>query len=238
MSMTQSRYMHIRERVFFLYNILNNRMYGVWVAPKTLMSIEEIRDRSTTVNEGSIPDSNYFNEYQIRKLTIPTIIDLLPNVMGPNDLGFDNAGVVVTEIYESIQEYISLWCEIMTNAPEFKTPSTTELRYLETLAYHIFPLYKKIKPYKVDADIERQMREDKALNRRGLLGLGVLFGYNKKMGEISFVSHLDALSSQGEYLSAEQYGQDAPNVPTHGLMDSLAQLENSTPETSEWLFRG
>lgn len=238
MSMTQSRYMHLRERAFFLYNILNNRMYGVWVAPKTLMSLEEIRDRSITVNEGSIPDANYFNEYQIRKMTVPSIIDLLPNVMGPNDLGFHDAGVAVTEIYESVQEYIALWCEITTHAPEFKTPPLTELRYLETLAYHIFPLYKKIKPYKVDADIERQLRDDKALNRRGLLGLGVLFGYNKNMGEISFVSHLDALNAQDEFVGTDQFIQNAPNIPMPGLADSLAQLESSTPDATEWLFRG
>lgn len=239
MSMTQSRYMFIRERAFYLYNILNNRLYGIWVAPKTLMSIDEVRNRSVSVNEGSVPDYNYFNEYQLRRMSIPSIIDILPNVMHQDDIGFERAGDTVIEIYESIQEYISLWCEIINNAPEFNTPPITELRYLEAMAYHVFPLYKKIKPYKIDNELQAQIREDEALNRRGLLGLGILFGFNKKIGEISFVSHLDELEATPEFVGGGQLF-DVPHMQSAPIVeaDSLFKVESSVAATGEWLFKG
>lgn len=239
MSMTQSRYMFIRERAFFLYNILNNRMYGIWVAPKTLMTLEEVRNRGVSNNEGSLADHNYFNEFQLRRMNIPAIIDILPNVMHQDDIGFENAGDTVLEIYESIQEYISLWCEIIVNAPEFKTPPKSELRYLEALAYHIFPLYKSIKPYKVDNDLQKQIREDESLNRKGLLGLGILFGFNKKVGEISFVSHLDELEATPEFVGGGQLF-DVPHMQSAPIVeaDSLFKVESTVAATGDWLFRG
>jgi hypothetical protein len=235
--MTESRYNALRLRVFKLFNILNNRQYEVWVTPATLMTLEQMRDREQYRQEGFANDNTYYSEFQVRRMKVPQIIDLLPNVTGPNDLGFRDANDTVVEIYESIQEYISLWCEMMTNAPEFPTPPTTELRYLETLAYHLFPMYKKIKPFKMTHDINKQMREDEALNRKGLMGLGMLFSYNKKLDDISFVSHLDALQNT-DFATSENFMLDRPAVPTAALADSLAKLETHGNDTTEWLFRG
>lgn len=237
--MSHSRYNQIRDRVFFLFNILNNRAYPVWIAPKTLMDIDQLRSRYESKQEGYANDAGYFDNHQVRKMTCPQMIDILPNLTGAEDLGFNNANHVVPEIYEAIQEYITLWCEIINNAPEFSTPPIQELRWLESLAWYLFPIYKRLKPFVIDNDIEKQMITDRALNKQGLMGLSMLFSYNKQKGEISFVSHLDALQEQ-DFITSDSMlaGPDRPVQPSTAVMDSLVHLESNTTETSEWLFRG
>ena len=235
--MTESRYNTLRLRVFELHNILANKTYEVWVTPTTLMDLDQVRGRYEQHQEGFANDRNYYSEFQVRRMKVPHIIDVLPNVTGPSDLGFRNANDAVTEIYESIQEYIALWCEVMTNAPEFTSPPITELRYLETLAYYLFPLYKKIKPFKMTHDINRQIEQDAALNKKGLMGLGMLFSYNKQQEDISFISHLDALSNN-DFATADTMITDRVTAPSMAMVESLAQLESTGTESADWLFRG
>lgn len=235
--MTESRYNTLRSRVLKLFNILNNRQYEVWVTPTTMMDLDQLRGRYERREEGFANDTTFYSDHQVRRMKIPNIIDLLPNCTSANDLGFRNANDAVVEIYESIQEYISLWCELRSNAPEFPTPSNEELRYLETLAYYLFPMYKKIKPFKMTADINRQLAQDEALNRKGLLGMGMLFGYNKQMDDISFISHLDAAEAQ-DFMSAEQFVPERQILPVMSSNESLGMLELNTQDNTEWLFRG
>lgn len=237
MSLSHSRYNYVRERIFKLFNVLNNRLYPVWIAPKTTMSIDDLRNRYERREEGFANDATFYDDHQKRKMSIPALIDILPNVTSPGDIGFDNANKNVVEIYESIQEYIALWCEIHNNAPEFSTPPITELRYLETLAYFLFPGYKKIKPFVLENDIEKQIAQDRAVNKVGLMGLGMLFSYSKQKQDISFISHLDALQKT-EYVSADEY-MHQPVVPNSALvMDSLSRIESSDNTVTDWLFRG
>lgn len=237
--MSHSRYNQIRDRIFFLFNIINNRAFPAWIAPKSLMDIDQLRERYESRQEGYANDAGYFDNHQVRKMTCPQMIDILPNLTGPDDLGFNNANKVIPEIYESLQEYIMLWCEIMNHAPEFSTPPIKELRWLESLAWYLFPMYQRIKPFVVDYDIEKQMITDRALNKVGLTGLAMLFDYNKQKGEISFVSHLDALQEQ-DFVTSDALlaGPDRPAQTSSAIMDSLTHLESNTTETSEWLFRG
>jgi hypothetical protein len=234
---SHTRYNQIRERIFFLYNIINNRAFPMWIAPKTLMDIEQLRERYESKQEGYANDAGYFDNHQIRKMTCPQIIDILPNLTGADDLGFNNANKVVPEIYESIQEYLMLWCEITTNAPEFPTPPMQELRWLESLAWYLFPMYRRIKPFVLDDDVEKAMTTEKALNKSGLTGLSMLFSFSKQKGEISFVSHLDGLQDKSDFVSVDEFMAERPTMTPSAVMDSLSQLE-SAPSHSEWIFKG
>jgi hypothetical protein len=239
MSMSHSRYNQIRERIFFLFNIINNRAFPVFIAPKSLMSIEELRGRYEVKQEGYANDGGYYDNPQSRNMTCPQLIDILPNLTTPDELGFGNANVTVVQMYESLQEYIGLWCEIANNAPEFKTPPMKELRWLETLAWTLFPTYKRVKHFVIDYDIEKQLASDRALNKMGLMGLSMLFDYSKKKGDISFISHLDGLSGNSDdIISAENFMSDRPMVSNIAVQDSLSQLESNDTTASEWLFRG
>lgn len=235
---SHSRYNYVRERIFELFNVINNRAFPLWVAPKSLMDIDQLRGRYEAKQEGYANDAGYYDNHQVRKMTCPQIIDLLPNLTSPDDLGFNNANEVVPEIYESIQEYLMLWCEITTNAPEFSTPPMQELRWLESLAWYLFPMYKRIKPFVLDDDIDKQIKTERALNRVGLAGLSMLFSLSKQKGEISFVSHLDGLQDSSDFISVDTFlGEQRPTMTPSVVVDSLSQLE-APPEHSEWIFKG
>ena len=237
MSIPLSRYNTIRTRLIELYNILNNRSFDVWVTPAMLMSLEELRDREEYSQEGFVGDPNYYNEYQVRRMNVPRIIDILPNLSSEKDLGFREPQIVIPLIYESIQEYICLWCELFKKAPEFPTPSIDELRKLELLAYTLFNFYKRIKPY-LDKKKLRELGGDvQEIDKRNLMQLSALFSINA-MGtpkaEISFVSHLDELFGD-DTLNPGLSLSEQPYITNKAVADSLAAQD--TPEDlGPWLF--
>lgn len=246
MSMLHSRYTAVRSRILELHNILEHRVFGVWVAPKTLMSTDQLRDRYEIKQEGYANDTGFYNDPQLRQMKIPQILAIMEN-MSPsmNDLGFNNANVTVTQIYESIQEYIGLWCEIIRNAPEFGSPPRGELKALENLAYMVFPMYKKIKPFQRNSEQRELFKGDADLNARGLAGLAALFSM-QRMGtegsyEISFISHLDDLDSQGtgDFMAANQVTSMGQNFypPVSISSDSLSRID-APAGPDDWIFRG
>lgn len=236
-----SRYVAIRERLIFLFNIINNREYKIWVAPKTLMSIEELRDRPYVTFQGSLGDPNYYNEPQLIKFTIPKLISIIPNAPSVDSFGFSNPNHTIIEIYESIQEYISLWCEIMVNTNEFKTPPRQELRQLETVAWFIYKLYAKIKPFKLNNDIRLEVETDMQLNQRGLAGLGVLFGSSARKDDLSFISHLDNMDTPSDFGSTLQMPEYLPPMPAPQppptITNGLATIETTGLGNNDWIFK-
>ncbi|MNM24603.1 hypothetical protein D3C81_350360 [compost metagenome] len=240
MSIALSRYNYIRERLITLFNVINNRTFPVYITPLMMMSLDEMRDRPEYHQDGFVNDNEFYSTHQVRKLKCPAIIDILPNLSSEKDLSFQNANEVIPQIYESIQEYISLWCELRVNAPEFTTPSTEELRKLELLAYSLFGRYKKIKPY-LDKMKHKQVAADNAdAEKRNILSLMALFGM-KAIGtnndELSFVSHLDEL--EGGDVTALSF-ENQPMITAKAVADSLTNIE--TPQTiqdlGDWIFKG
>lgn len=234
MAMTLSRYREVREKLVKLYRILSYQTFPVYITPTALMSVEELRTRPVYSREGFANDVDYYSRHELRHMQIPNIIDIIPNLTSEGDIGFQNPNESVVMIYESIQEYIALWVEIMRDAPEFQHPPIDELRSLEDLAYLIYGGYEKIKPYLNRISDYRAYEEDKALKARGLGGLAALLRANPNnvSGELSFVSHLDEFlqSSPG----SAQGGSIAPgvtNMPVDGIMapDRPDGLES-------WLF--
>ena len=237
MSLPLSRYNTIRERLIFLHNILQNRTYVVYATPKMLMSLDQLRDRTEYSQENVVGDSTYYDEYQERKLTIPKIIEILPNLISEKELGFRKPNTVVVEIYESIQEYLRLWVELNNAAPEFKLPPIDELRNLELMAYTIFNEYKRIKHHLNNRHrYEKQTDSDETM-RANLLGLGRLLGMaaiGKGEGdEISFISYLDDLYSNNNPSFNYDSFADHPIISQKAVVDSL-----SSNELGEWVFKG
>lgn len=240
MSLALSRYNVIRERILFLFNILNNRLYTVCLTPTMLMSIDDLRDRPEYTQEDFLNDAGYYEEYQERTFTIPRIIDILPNMVSEKQLGFRNANVAITEIYESIQEYLQLWCELHNKASEFPLPPMDELRNLELLAYTLFADYKSIKGYNDTKYLYRSVKDEEEANRRGLMGLMGLMGMNAigKGDEdgISFISHLDGIQ-QTNYGSSTLSLNDNPIITKKAVVDSLSAPESIT-NLGDWVFKG
>lgn len=240
---THSRYSYVRERIFELYNIIAHRSFPVWIAPRSMMSLEQLRDRHEYTQEGFANDVDFYNTQQLRHMKIPQIVDLLEHITSPNDIGFTNANKVVVEIYETIQEYIRLWCEIITSNMGFQSPPRTELRALESLAYLIFPVYKAVKQFTINQNNRERFRNDTALEQRGLAGFGVLFamgsmGTPTEPNEYSFVSYLDDLESA----TSTDFIVDGPSTgPTFlggtSLVDTIAKLDRDDSDNN-WIFKG
>lgn len=195
--LTLHRYNQIREEIFRLYNILNNRLYPVRVTPVMMMTVEELRNRETFTRDDVIGDPTVYEEYSEIQMECHRIIEILPNLVRERDLGFAKPNDHIVEIFESAQNYLRLWVELVTNATEFRPPPLDELRAIEALAYCLYPEYKKIKQYLQVRD-SYLSKEDKAKEvEDGFMSLAALFGMMSPglatKDPLDFVSHLEGL---------------------------------------------
>lgn len=235
MSLTPERYEAIRIRLNELFVPLQGEAYPIFIKPSSLLTTDQLRNREVFTSEETGGDEGFFEEFQNRSLTIPMIIDVLPNLITARDIGFQNPNRDVVAIFENIQEYLSLWVEIILNEPVVTHPPFEELRSLEDLAYFIYSVYAQIKPFVTDQEHNAMFSTDAELNKQGLMGLGALMSM-KSMGkqqarqEDGFVSHLDAL----------QVLEQPENHPTYfkdgGVVDSMAIVEKAMSDPT-WTFR-
>jgi len=192
-----NRYLHIREEIFRLYNILNNRLYPVRVTPVMMMTVEELRNRETFTRDDSIGDYTRYEDYQEIQMECWRIIDILPNLVKERDLGFARPNDHIVEIFESAQNYLRYWVELVTNATEFRPPPLDELRDIEALAYCLYPEYKKIKQYLLVRDSYLSKEDQAKQVEDGFLSLAALFGMmssdQAKKDNLDFISHLEGL---------------------------------------------
>lgn len=231
------RYQVVRSRIIELFNILNNRSYGVWITPESMMTLDQVRERVNYTSDELIGDRDYYSTHQLRKMRITQIVDYLPTLRSFMDLGFQDPNKAIVEIYESTQEYISLWCEVMREAPGLRSPPMDELRTLEGLAMFVFPHYKKIKPYRKSLEA-RRFREDGELEDQGLLGFAALFsfysiGTTKGTDELSFISHLDSYESRYNTISHAMGGIS----PSWSMPATAPALGDPNYDTA-WVFKG
>lgn len=228
MSLFLDRYKEIRTRLIYLHRIIAYRLYTVYVTPAMRMTVEQIRDRTEYTQEGFVGDHNYYNEYQPIQLDMASIIDILPNLVNERDLGFLDAHKSVVNIYETIQEYLQLWVELRSKAPEFRIPTINELRNLECLSYSIFPTYKKIKGYLNNSlYINKPPSTEEEAANYAMMTLESLFGMSAigrtKDNRIDFVSHLnhidggDELSNAPDVLSRLAISDSISNEDVHNL---------------------
>lgn len=205
MSLLPERYAAIRERLVELFPSISTKTYSFFIKPSSLLSVEQLRERETFTASETIGDSGYFEEYQDRNMTIPMILKILPNFLDTSELGFKNAGRDVPLIYENIQEYIGLWVELMLNEPLVNHPPLEELRALEGFAFFIYSVYRRIKPFVTNQENSEQFKNEAALNKQGLMGLGALMSLNSmgsgaKKQQDGFISSLDGLEASQEAL--------------------------------------
>jgi len=222
MAMLVGRYNVVRERLIQLYQILEFQSFQVWVAPEFLMTTEELRTRETHWKEGFANDSTFYETPTLRSMKVTQMLRILPNLRSYRDLGFKNPNKNIVLLYESLQEYLSLWVETILEQ-RWLYPSLTELNALQNLAYLIFTPYKQIKPYLRDQELNERFKNDQALNAKGLAGFAALFGMysigTQGSAEISFVSHLEQLGQLNDGFA------QLPNINMGG--DSMARIESS-----------
>lgn len=251
--MELSRYTQLREELIEGYKKIRYQPYEVWIAPKSLMSVEEVRERSNFQFEGTEGDPGYYERVEKRPLTMWKIIQNLNNFESFNDISFQRPNTDIVDIYETIQTYILNWCTIVRHVPEYGRISLHELKTLENLAYVLFDRYRQIKPFVVGF---KQRQEDKinatrtTEEREGLLGLtmllsrGAMFNAQAKYRteDDSFVSHVDQLKAwlNGGLQYEEPKMVPQPHFKPVEVEDSLSNINNnqSTPTGLLDWYRG
>lgn len=240
--MELSRYTKLREELIEGYTKIRYRPYEVWIAPKSLMSLDEIRERSNFSFEGTEGDPDYFEREEKRTMTMLKMIQNLNNFESFNAINFQRPNTDIIDIYETIQRYILNWCTIIRQVPEYGKIHLTELKRLENLAYVLFDRYRVIKPFVVGY---KQRQEDKLLTtrseaeREGMVGLALLLGreslFNSqsrfRKDDDSFISHVDQLKTWLQGGVQEDFARPIPQkyVQQVEQEDSLANLNQNTP---------
>lgn len=235
------RYAFIREEIFRLHNILNNRLYPVRVTPVMMMTVEELRERETFTRDDVIGDPTRYEEYQEIQMECWRIIEILPNLVKERDLGFAKPNDHIVEIFESAQSYLRYWVELVTNATEFRCPPLDELRNIEALAYCLYPEYKKIKQYLLVRDSYSSKEEQEKQTKEGFMSLAALFGMTShdmaKKDNLDFISHLEGLGIDTGRSTVTQEDFDALQsiVPVDNVNDGLFAPE-APSDLPNWTF--
>lgn len=235
MNLLPQRYTVIRNRLIELFNILEYRVYPFWIAPEFLMTTDQLRDRFQYVRADQASDPDHHSQPELRQMEVVRLFKYLENFRDHTNLGYGRPNVTVVEIYESIQEYLSLWCELI-RANVWQHPPLSQLRNLESIAYLAFPHYKQIKPFKRDQELSERYKQDSLLNAGGLAGFAALFGMyrigNTREDEISFVSHLDSLNTTNDVMPASSGPSFISQLTP---LDSLSRIEPSGGDPN-WVF--
>lgn len=236
-----NRYHHLREEIFRLYNILNNRLYPVRVTPVMMMTVEELRNRETFTRDDAIGDPTMYEDYQEIQMECWRIIKILPNLVKERDLAFARPNDHIVEIFEAAQNYLRYWVELVTNATEFRPPPLDELRDIEALAYCLYPEYKKIKQYLLVRD-SYLTKEDQAKQvEDGFMSLAALFGMMSggegKKDNLDFISHLEGLGidTGRSTVTQEDFSVLQSIAPVQSINDGLFAPEVQS-ELPNWTF--
>lgn len=187
--MQTERYMHVRSELIRLYEIITQRTYTVVIPATHFLSLKQLEYLEDN------PPLTGFESLDIpmeRPFTIARILDAF-KIMGESvRVDFRYARRDIPEIYETIQEYIRLWCEIKTDISYLQTPPLEELEMLERLSRYIFTAYSHYYYEKVNKTFDVSTTEE--LTLLDVFKGKMMFGDSMDEG-LSFISYVDRYRS-------------------------------------------
>lgn len=185
-----------RERLIELYKIVNSKVFPILTARKYLMSTNELKYRET-YNLGTDFQEDIYEYNTTFYLRIPQLIEILPNLEHFSNMGIVNPMINIPLIYDSIQEYIALWCWFKENYYRFNSPPIEELKEIEGVAlwaflsYNYYKNYKNVK-FKINKERAFMQSKKRAIDFLNLMNVDN--SYNKE----NFVSYVDSYISNNE----------------------------------------
>lgn len=200
-----NRYSYLRKRLIELHNIIVHRYYNVRVAPFYRMSRSQLQNREEITFNGSYNDGNYYKRPNNVSLSIVDMIDIIPNLERYSLMGLARGEIDIRDIYNTCQDYIECWCEII-RLGTFNTPPMSELRAIESVSQWVFNYYVEIESY------ARHARKNKSTDG-GLSGIASMLLANTNIqsaevdDSVKFTSHLDNLGGW----KAETYANSPVN---------------------------
>lgn len=233
----------VKNRLIELHTVLTQRGYPFNIFPSHLMTTEQIRDRATFTKEGHVNDTEFYERTQTRSMTIVVAVDCLDNVTKDQPLTVDNPHTNVIAIYETIQEYNSLWYELYHTKSGYFSINPLEMKSLERMSFYLYPTYKEIKAYLRYSKEYAQGRSDEALLGTGLAGLGEILsmpGYSQKEkgGGKGFISYYDlCMSDISNYNQHDPISAVMPYTDIYAeaeKMDSIRRREKAEQTYGSW----
>ncbi len=196
-----SRYQHIRSRLIDLHAQLSLQPYQIYLPRQFLYTLDELDEIERVSFDGGNYDKGELTRPQLHQFTVADLIDIIPNLDKPGRMGYKTPNRDSIIIYESVQEYISLWCEIISQCPEYSHPPLEELYGLEGVAKWAYYTYADAKAYVTYKEEKNQMAQtyrDPIVNVLMALSTGGKLGNGQQ--EESFISHLDLLMEKSAQL--------------------------------------
>lgn len=197
MSVFGKRYLNIvdeyngkRNRLIELYKIVNNKVFPIFVPRKYLLSMDELKYREV-YNFGTDFQEDVYDNNTTFYLNIPQMVYIIPNLEHFSNMGVLDPITNIPLMYDSIQEYISLWLWFKEYYFRFESESIETLKELESVALWAFlnyNYYKNYKNVKFKLSKERQFQQS---NKTAIDFLRLLNVSDNKEKH-SFISYVDS----------------------------------------------
>lgn len=136
--MQTERYMHVRSELMRLYTVLTEQTFTVIMPASHFLTLKQLEYLEEN------PPLTGFETLDIpteRPFTIARILDAFKIMGGDVRIDFRYPRKDIPVIYESIQDYIRLWCEIKEAVGYLQTPPIEELEQIEQLARYVYTAY-------------------------------------------------------------------------------------------------
>lgn len=184
-----------RKRLIELYTILTKRQYQMVLPRELLLDDEQIEGRYQINRAGVIADNHFFTRPIDMGITIESLIKVIPRARTPDSLGFRNPERDGIEVYETVQEYVRLWTEMIKAFPYYPSPSIPELYSLEVVSSWAFPIYSYYKKRKFVRESNIDPNNGGADTIDSLLNVIINNNFLSKedSAENSFISYTDLL---------------------------------------------
>ncbi len=185
--MELGRYRAIRAELCQLWEQLRFRRYRM-IFPRaalySLEGLENVERRSFTQD----PDHDFLIRPTMQKVTIEEMAIVIPNLKTPSAMGYQDPEKS-SEIYNSVQRYLTLWLDIINETPEFYHPPVDELYKLESVAQWAYTMHavQRIR----DEAASGQLVDGTVAHPLLQIMNGVHKGLRVEDEGPSFVSHLD-----------------------------------------------
>lgn len=182
--MDVNRFKYVRERLVALYKQMTEYTYSVIAPPESFLTFKELKKVSENppIRGMDILGRNIERHMTITKMAVAIAIK------GDDcRLAFSRPSQDLIEIYEGIQEYISLWLEVKRNLGWLSAASLEELETLEAVAKYIFSPYTEYKAREQVNAFGKTSTGEFTLND-ALLGVWIYGSAGAE--DISFISHI------------------------------------------------
>lgn len=213
------RYNHVRSELVRLYKIITKRTFILNAKRSIFLTTEQLEAMEKNPPICGLDRYNTVGEMPV---TIAKMV-LAQEIIGDDlVLAFRYPKKDIPVVYDTIQNYIKYWTEIMLNASGFKTATVYELELLENIAKGLYYSYSYYKREMVKEDLNKQKASyvDPMVN----LYLGIIKHGRGMDNDNSFYSYLDAYKEKVSEMQGHFSVQSFTNTSNMDYSKNFIQI--------------